>query len=75
MEWVVVLRFGLKECAVGIVWVALRFMLGCDPDVHVCIYLIPVDYYLDVTGKKRDYLEEAVVQGSIGKRVEKNVNM
>lgn len=62
-EWVVVLHFGLKECAVGIVWVALWVVLRCNPDVHVCIYLITVDYYLDVTGKEMDYLEEAVVQG------------
>lgn len=35
----------------------------------VCIDSIPVDSYLDVTGKKGDYLEEAVVQGSVGKEV------
>lgn len=57
----------LKECAVGIVWVALWVVLRCNPDV--CIYLVPVDYDLVVTGKKGDYLEEAAVQRSVGKRV------
>lgn len=62
------LHFGLKECAVGIVWVALWVVPRSDPDVYICV-LIPLDCYVDVTGKKGYYVEEPVVQGSIGKNV------
>lgn len=44
-------------------------MLRCKPDVHVCIYLIPADSDLDVTGKNGVCLEEVFVQGSVGKRL------
>lgn len=63
------LHFELKEWAVGIVRVDLQAELRCKPDVYVCIYFIPVDNHLDVTGKNRVCLKEVFIQGSVGQGV------